>query len=72
MDKPFRPGMLIKKRRHFFDPLRKHLKSPDIIKLVVAVVHPPMDGYTQLKTIEPGGGGAPKLDWIFDEYWEEA
>jgi hypothetical protein len=61
--------MIIKKRRHLFN--HKHLKSPDI-KLVVDVVHPPMDGYTQLKTIDLDGAGAPKLDWIFDEYWEEA
>ena len=65
----FRPGILIKKRSQLFNP--KHLKSPDI-KLVVDVVHPSADGYTVLKTIELGGGGAPKLDWIFDEYWDEA
>lgn len=69
MDGLFLPGMIIKKRSHLFN--HKHLKSPDI-KLVVAVIHPSMDGYTQLKTIDLGGGGAPKLDWIFDEYWEEA
>ena len=57
------PGMLIKS---------KNLRRARNIKLVVDVVHPSADGYTVLKTIELGGGGAPKLDWIFDEYWEEA
>lgn len=59
----FIPGMLIKS---------KNLRHTGNIKLVVDVVHPSADGYTVLKTIELGGGGAPKLDWIFDEYWDEA
>ena len=59
----FIPGMLIKS---------KNLRRAGNIKLVIDVVHPSADGYTVLKTIELGGGGAPKLDWIFDEYWEEA
>lgn len=56
-------GMLIKS---------KNLRNTGNIKLVIDVVHPSADGYTVLKTIELGRGGAPKLDWIFDEYWEEA
>ncbi len=68
MDGPFLPGMLVKKRCGLFDD--KHIKTQ--VKLVVTVVHPSVDGYTVLKTIDLGNGRAPKLDWIFDEYWEEA
>lgn len=59
----FIPGMLIKSKK---------LRHAGNIKLVVDVVHPSVDGYTELKTILLGGEGAPKLDWIFDEYWDEA